>query len=73
MSDLFRFSGLHMCLNISFLFVTLFLILSNKKSSVGEGVQSQRCCMLLGPQTKVLNAGGLAVEASREAAWCCLQ
>lgn len=29
--------------------------------------------MLLGPQTEVLDAGGLAVEASRKAAWCCLQ
>ncbi len=29
--------------------------------------------MLLGPQTEVLNAGGLAVEASREAAWRRLQ
>lgn len=29
--------------------------------------------MLLGPQTEVLDAGGLAVEASREAAWRCLQ
>lgn len=29
--------------------------------------------MLLGPQTKVLDAGGLAVEASRKAARCGLQ
>lgn len=29
--------------------------------------------MLLGSQTEVLNAGGLAVEASREAAWRRLQ
>lgn len=41
--------------------------------SVGESVQSQRGCMLLGPQTEVLDAGGLAVEASREAAWSRLQ
>lgn len=29
--------------------------------------------MLLGPQTEVLNAGGLTVEASWETAWCRLQ
>lgn len=29
--------------------------------------------MLLGPQTEVLNAGRLAVQARREAAWWCLQ
>lgn len=43
------------------------------QASVGQCVQSQRCGVLLGPQTKVLDAGGLAVEASRKAARCCLQ
>lgn len=41
--------------------------------SVGQCVQSQRRCVLLGPQTEVFDAGGLAVEASRKAARCCLQ
>lgn len=38
------------------------------RASVGQRVQPQRCGVLLGPQTEVLDAGGLAVEAPGEAA-----
>lgn len=43
------------------------------QASVGECVQSQRSCVLLGPQSEVLDAGGLAAEASGKTALCRLQ